>query len=374
MKIFMKFLVFPAAIAVSFQCSPLRAYGQSGEPVSSEKIDFTVRRIGPFFEKGKNAHVLGQDGAYSIRVDTRTVLWLFADTWIGEIKPDGKQSVWGASTNGGAVSRSSSAYSLPGSLEYFQDENGWPVSVLTYGADENQSVRRLWPRHGLVSGDRVYVFYSLIQQFGPAQGEFAHVGQGVAYTGTKSPGTFVRLRSGNGYVFWNDVEPAFGSAALRDSDGWIYLYGRKLTEPGKYAMVLARVRDGDIADKSRYGYYGAGNSTAAWTSDISDAAFLFEDAPEELSVSFNDFLKLYVMVYSDASGRAALMRTADDPWGPWSGAAEIFTCNSARPENVCYGAKEHPELSEEGGRTMFFTIINNKDSVPALYEMRFKSR
>jgi len=74
----------------------------------------------------------------------------------------------------------------------------------------------------------------------------------------------------------------------------------------------------------------------------SNAAFLFHDSPAdcmgELSVTWNEFLQRWLMLYNcGARGPAEsgiLLRAAAQPWGPWSEPQLIF--NPARDNGLCH--------------------------------------
>jgi len=58
-----------------------------------------------------------------------------------------------------------------------------------------------------------------------------------------------------------------------------------------------------------------------------DAAELFDDNPGcmgELSVSWNRYLRQWLMLYYCQSTNLVVMRLAPDPWGPWTAAQTIF--------------------------------------------------
>ncbi|HAH08430.1 MAG TPA: hypothetical protein DCM05_18200 [Elusimicrobia bacterium] len=331
--------------------------------LQAQESSFTVRKVGQLFDKAKNAPILGQDGAYSIPLESGA-LWTFGDTLVGETLPEGKDKLWGMPSSAYGLLKATSAASLEGKLEYFRDDKGWPRPLIAHEPGELESVRRLWPQHGVRVGAKVYVYYTLIQAYGTGMWHFASVGQGLAVSEGPA-GPYRRLRRGESTVFWSDVEPAYGGAVLEDG-GWLYLYGRGFTGPGAYAQFLARVRPDAIEDLGAYRYFAGGE---AWKALPSEAALLFQDGVTELSVSWNDHLKKYLMIYSAL--QTVLMRTAPKPWGPWSAPSTVLECEDLAKDEFCYAAKEHPELAEEGGRRVVFTLVKSKSYVPEFHELRF---
>jgi hypothetical protein len=69
----------------------------------------------------------------------------------------------------------------------------------------------------------------------------------------------------------------------------------------------------------------AGSHRPIWSMQESDATILF-DHPKlgELSVSWNQFLGVWLMLYNADSPRGINFRVAEKPWGPWSEASVLF--------------------------------------------------
>ncbi|GEM_PF-972179 len=103
----------------------------------------------------------------------------------------------------------------------------------------------------------------------------------------------------------------FGSGTYRKSDV------RLAFQPAK-----------DIESRESIRYF-AGLDKASrpiWSSKEDDAAPLFrQSCVGELSVSYNRFIKKWIMLYNCGKQRQSVnMRTADLPWGPWSEAQIIY--------------------------------------------------
>lgn len=333
---------------------------------------FAVRKVGPLFDASAYPAMLGQEGVYSIKLEKGDSAWVFREAWIGEKPQRGSASYLAAVTSAGAVSLSTQAAVLSSSFTFFTDASGYPSPILPYDRLENQSTRRLWPQHGILIGDNIWLFYSIVQRFGTHSGDLAFIGQGLSWS-KKPKGPFKRMKFGGAFSMWGDMQPSFGSWILRGDDGWLYAYGRALAEPGKYALYLARVREKDIAVKSSWRYYSSTGEKPSWTSDIISAAPLFEGVPGDISVSKNAFLDRYLMIYSDSDERRIVMRVAPAPWGPWGAPEEIFSCGAPDRKTYCAGAKEHPQLAAQNGRKVYFTVTAPRGSAPVLYEIEFNS-
>ncbi len=310
--------------------------------------------------------VVGQGGNYSLPLSDGRTLWFLNNIWTGERKADGQSAVWGVVDGAAALSVSSAAPAGSGSLSYVSDENKWPLPLLSGDMKEYSQARKFWPRSGFSSGGRYYVFFSIMNNYGPDTYDYFRVGQGLAWSDDPR-GPYQKARHGEHYSFWNDIEPAFGSAVLQDGDGWVYVYGRLTTAPGEHAAALARVRPEDAASLEKYSYYSVETASGTWSGDCAESAPVMEKMPDEFSVSYNEFLKSYLAVYFDPESGSVTARRAPYPWGPWSGGVPLFSC---RKEDYCYGAKEQPGFASAGGGRIFLTL--EKKNAPYLYQLTFK--
>lgn len=356
--------VFFFAPGFALSAQPAAPAAKDGTPFGRAQ-DLSVKEIGPLLAPERSSfHVVGQGGNYSLSLEDGKTLWFLNNIWTGELKEKGEASLWGIVDGGLAVLEATSPWSAKGGLAYIADENRWPLPVFTAEAAEYASVRKFWPRAGVRAGGGYFVFYSLMNNYGPRVYDHFRVGQGLAFSANPA-GPYAMLKAGGRYAFWNDIEPAFGSALWADRDGWIYVYGRVMTEPGKYSAALARVRAEDMADRDKYGYYSIESSSGLWTPDAGEATPVMENMPDEFSVSYNDHLKRYLALYSGPDG-GVLLLTGDYPWGPWSAPKTVLAC---RKDEYCFGAKEQAAFSAEGGARIFFTV--EKKNVPRLYELTF---
>ncbi|HBB67638.1 MAG: hypothetical protein A2X28_06100 [Elusimicrobia bacterium GWA2_56_46] len=327
----------------------------------------SVKAAGPLLIPGRSSSpVVGQGGNYSAPLGYGRTLWFLNNVWTGELKDTGEVSLWGIVDGAVAVLEATSPYSAAGAFSYTVDENKWPLPVSPADFSEYSSVRKFWPRAGLKAGAGYYFYYSLMNNFGPGAYEYFRVGQGLAAS-EKPSGPYKLLRSGGRRAFWNDTEPAFGSALWADNDGWLYVYGRYATEPGKYAAALARVKPEKLAEPSAYYYYSLDPAPGVWTRDVSEVSPVLENMPEEFSVAYNDYLREYLALYFDQEAGEVSVRSAQYPWGPWGPRKSALSCGK---EEYCFGAKEQPAFSAEGGKRIFFTL--EKKNMPYFYELTLK--
>ena len=326
----------------------------------------SVKEIGPLLIPRKSSSpVIGQAGNYSVALENGRTLWFLNNIWTGELKDKGEVALWGIVDGGLAVLGATSPYSAAGNFLYVADENKWPLPVLSADFSEYAAARKFWPKAGVRTAGGFYVYYSLMNNFGPGGGDYFRVGQGLA--GARSPsGPYKLIKNRERYALWNDIEPAFGSALWLDRDGWLYIYGRYMAEPGKYTAALARVRPEGITERDNYFYYSQESASDTWTSDITELTPVMDNMPEEFSVAYNDHLNEYLALYFDPEAGEVAARIAPYPWGPWGAPKKILPCGK---EEYCFGAKEQPVFSAEGGKKIFFTL--EKKNMPYFYEITF---
>ncbi|MBI3550971.1 MAG: DUF4185 domain-containing protein [Elusimicrobia bacterium] len=333
--------------------------------------DVQVRHVGAMIDgQGNRAHIVGQDEAYSVSLG-KSVLWLYGDTFYGRRRPNGKPDIEGAVTNSAALTLDDDASDGITGIMPLVDANDNPRAVLPYDPAEKPADLRLWPGHGIKLGGKIYLYYSLVDITGPGDWDFKHAGQGLA-VGEDPHQSFTRLKRADLYEFWTREEPRFGVAVIQGKDGWVYVYGRREDRPN--ALHLARVRPEAIERLDAYEYL-ASSRTAAWTTQLSSAAAIFMDAPPEASVSYNQYLGQFLMLYSRFLEKDVVIRTAPHAWGPWTRPRPIYHCKPSKPDAYCYAAKEHPEYAGGGGRRVYFTVVDSGEAeggVPELFEATFR--
>jgi len=93
-------------------------------------------------------------------------------------------------------------------------------------------------------------------------------------------------------------------------------------------LYLAYLPLSGVEDKSNLRYFAgieAGSRRPIWSTQESDAIALFNH-PEigELSVTWNQFLNVWLILYNAGNPRGINFRTAEKPWGPWSPTSLLF--------------------------------------------------
>ncbi|MDB5096489.1 MAG: hypothetical protein JWM80_910 [Cyanobacteria bacterium RYN_339] len=277
--------------------------------------------LGPLFRGGDN-RVLGMDGAFSVPVAPGSSLWVFGDTLLGSWKPDGGRLITG----------------MPSCTAAVVEDRDWVTGFAHARLVPSQMLRetglakghRRWPLDLLAVGRDRWLFYVEIAVHGTGLMDFSVAGTGAAKL---DHGVFKPWK-----MLWGKDAPTYGSSVMVH-DGYTYLYASGAT------TYLARAKTGSFD----FSYWDGRGFSAK-------AAGLPASGPEA-SVRWNPYLKAFVMVYVPMMGHEVVMRTAPDPWGPWSEPQKLLGCLPA-DANV-YGGKQHVELDQDRGRRIVITYNTN---------------
>lgn len=207
------------------------------------------------------------------------------------------------------------------------------------------------PTAGISVGTRQYVNFMSVSQWGNP-GQWSTNFSAIAVSGDNGetwqvPRSSIRPSWFNtvpGIPFvWGDQN--FQMGAYLRSGGYVYSYG---TGAGRGGMpFLSRVSESSVADVSAYEYY----TPFGWLKNVPFLAVQVVWAPgSEMSVAWNDYLKKFVMLYTNTLNDV-VMRTADKPEGPWSSATTIVE-TAAVPGGI-YAPYIHPWSS---GSDLYFTL------------------
>lgn len=215
------------------------------------------------------------------------------------------------------------------------------------------------PTAGISVGTTQYVNFMSVKQWGnPGQWTTnfsaiaASTDNGETWTvnrGTVRPSFFFSVPS----VWFNWGNQNFQQGAFVRRDGYVYSFGTPSGRSG--AAYVSRVPENAVLDLSQYEYWGKPwwNPFAAgsWIANSPWAATPVIPAPvSEMSVQYNDYLNKYIVLYCDGLNNV-VMRTADNPQGPWS-APQTLVTSTQLPGGI-YAPFIHPWSS---GHDLYFNL------------------
>ncbi len=352
-----------------------------------------INDLGPQFTIN-DQKMVGQDGAFSITLNDGRLFVFFGDTVIGSRPlgesmwyPDGiavgpkdmtgRAGVERMITNCGLLIEPVDKTERFEKFEYILDKEGRIKNLLPLTQNENRDETRIWCLHGIEIGDALYLYFVKVKMIeeGPFPVNFEIVGSGLTKGNTQN-WNFERLEGRGDGLFWEASTPRFGSAVLSvPGDKYLYLYGvqQNITSNIQEGFI-ARIEPQYIERLDKHRYYTGGTD---WSEKLEDAVPIFDNFPNELSISSNHYLDCYIAVHSHIMTGKVVLRRSPAPWGPWGEEELLFEAVHPRPKplpypDLLYAGKEHPWLSSDAGRTIYVSYIEFEEYYPHLMEIKLK--
>jgi hypothetical protein len=327
----------------------------------------------------------GRDLGLSILFGGHSV-WVFGDTFLGETAADGYR--WRSST-----------WSWTDDLNAADGLDGWihalgpdrkPLQLLRHSVRErsfndahngspcpagsNCGARHTpWPAAlalDPVSG-HAFVFYTNEETEPTSAFAFHSTGTSIAIWSDPARPTDRPVASGEmePAVLFGAAEPPWGSAAFIEG-GLLYAYAcsvGRLAVPCRVAHVAVQ----RALDRASWTFWNG----MMWVADWKASVDLFDGAPG-MTVHFSRHLNRYLAVYMVPLGSTMAFRTAEHPWGPWSGVEILGQAKpSLDPKGWDYSLVAHPELAKDGGRIEYLTYYQPGrflDGVIHIVEVTFR--
>jgi hypothetical protein len=327
------------------------------------------------------------DGGAAIELPGGRSLWTFGDTFFGERGEPGDPGIerfLGPAGAGAGIRSIRGAVSHTAILSTRADYAGKdasaahlgehaPLIPLPPGEPDPESLR-LWPMHGVHAHGRVHLFYAVVRVLKDAVPPFNFevLGIGLAEGDPDRP-PLVPVRGPLGWHVVAKDGPAYGAAVLQAdmgiTEGFDYIYGTK-PDGLSNRVYVARVPHGDEAKPEAWRF------GPSWSADPGDARPIFDDAPGDLSVTWNPRLKCFLAVHSLGLSRDVVARGSDRPEGPWSAPTLLFRLPppATGEPGFVYAGKEQPGLREEDGRVLFVSAVDSREGVPGVWRVELESR
>lgn len=268
------------------------------------------------FGKSRMKYVLGQDGVTPVPLSESVYMWTFGDTVTGTWKKD-------VSSDAPFEERAKIKKMLSNSLAFtgapdekninvldfsFYREKGEISPFIKYKKTENPAGIRLWPVDGIRIENRVYVFYYIISN---ERADIPFYLKAVGLALWEMPDRWIIGDSVNFKRLKNlfpENYPAFGTSVI-ERGGYLYTIGHYSDDRGRSPVKIARVKPENIEDGGVYEFLREGG---AWTGEIDKAIPLLGDVMGECSLSYNEYLGEYVIIYCEMWTGKIIMVTFDD--------------------------------------------------------------
>lgn len=289
---------------------------------------------------------IGSDCAYTMPLSEGRILWLFGDTYWGEVRDGKRVNATLVMGNSIAIQQGKDAKNARIEFLFGKARDGKPTAFLAPRTPKGW----FWFGHGMAEGKRLWLFLTHIVPTGePGVFGFRSAGSWLAEIPDSSPHPSrwrVNLYQVPFYHRSETMHIAFGSAVWSDGT-WHYIYGTRDDRshaPLKRGLLVARAPAGRLNHFTRWQFWVDGK----WSHEWRRSSAVGEDIGSEFSVSFVPGLRRWVTVYSPATLAPEIrIRWAESPTGAWSEPQTVYRCPDVQPGRhvFCYAAKAHPELS-----------------------------
>lgn len=271
----------------------------------------------------------GGDGAVSYRLPDGRDLWLFGDTYLGNVTQIRTRKVQGFINNTMALTSAvpnefitlyNGTLAAPSPLFVPKEKNTWYWASNCFSNKTN---------------DSLFVFLIKVASTGEG-GAFGFKVLGVDIAIMSLPDlkldriiTFVR---GN-KINW--------SSAFMEDDGYIYIYGAESSGFTKWMHVARTTKENLLGDVRYY------NNTAGWVKDSSNSSRIRPGVSENYSV-FKSNSKYYLITQTILLGQQIYIYDAPSPIGPFTNKRLVYTTPLVTPDCFTYNATAHLQFLNEG--------------------------
>jgi hypothetical protein len=295
----------------------------------------------------------GADSTYSVRIPGGRDVWLFSDTLLGPVNPDGTRPKTAPFINNSfVVQRGSQLTTVHGGTADNPQANADPPG------DNTQNW--WWSGDGVVGGDgTLQVVYLQFSRFGPGIWDWGWSRNVLARYDLRDLHLIdTRDLPSSAKVDWGSF--------LRRDGAYTYVYGVEDLGADKYSHI-ARVRGAGLTGAWEY-WTGSG-----WSRTESDSARVMVGVANEYSVT--RWHGRYLLVTQDTTelfSTKIVAYSSCSPTGPFTNKTVLYTTPETgaagsyhNPNIYTYNAHVHPELSH--GNTLLITYNVNDFVSDELY-------
>lgn len=272
----------------------------------------------------------GGDATYSIPLPNNRTLWLFGDSFLGQVNSDRsrpsfrlinnclvEQNGKKFTTYQGGTSATPKAFAVP------EDAGSW-----------------YWPGHGTVEEDTLLLFMHAFGTGGGGMWDFFRTGVDLLKMNPYTLEIYSNERLLDGPSI------SYGAHVLPDDD-YTYIYGVLAQNPNKYAYV-ARANS---RLEMPWEYY----ADSEWTVYDSLATSIHNEVSEQFSV-FKYEQKYYLLTQHNIFGSQIYIYSSDAPVGPWENKRTVYCTPETGGNLFTYNAYAHPQFMENGELLISYNI------------------
>jgi hypothetical protein len=299
----------------------------------------------------------GGDGVFSVGLGSDRLIWLFGDTFIGEVK-EGRHIQADLVNNTLALQTGKDP--RPAAVDFYYRHAPDKKPEAFFLPPDGKGW--FWPYHGVRTQEGLFLFLMQVERTpGPVGFDFRTLSSWLAVIENPDdlPGRWkIKMKIipfsnptrilGSAVLIYQDEVLIFG-VMDKAAEGWV-----------RKQMILVKAPLTSLGDFSSWRFFSQGK----WITDIEQAEPVCDHAANEFSVSYQPVLKKFVLLYTrDSLSEHLVYRLADHPTGPWSDPVSFYRCPEVHwdPRIFCYAGKGHPELSLAPDELIVTYTTNSSD-------------
>ncbi len=323
----------------------LLSLGFRGFAVSEDSL------FNAWFHQDNGGWIAG-DGTYSIYLPNGRTLWLFGESFIGEVNPDNTIAPGSKRIDNCAMLQDGSTFTtlMGGSA-------GDPQPFIP--SDYPDSTWYI-PGHGAVQNDTLYIFLTKYRERSGSMGKQTEIISNDIALFTYPALSFKGIIS---LPYFSTGKVVYGDRVLADGE-YLYIYGSKPeTQDGNIPYPhVARTRTGSLTGGWEF-FNGS-----QWTSDPAfSSKFMNNQVSREYSVFRHQ--DRFVLITQDIFYSPYIWSfTSPTPWGPWTNKKFLYKTPLPFESMATYDAYAHPQFAKNGELLIsynsngdFFKIFGNVD-------------
>jgi hypothetical protein len=322
----------------------------------------------------------GADGAYSAQLDQDTAIWLFGDTFIGQVKNGRRIDSTMINNSIGVQKLPPLQGKEPGLISdktpsikfYWNKSHAKPMAIFNVEFGEAKSKKDapssdtwFWPGSALAVNGKLYVFLHKVKSKPADKSSWGFEGAGNELARVENPHDepekwrVSRVKLSPKLDEW-------GTASIADGD-FIYVfasYPQAAEGFYKHPAVLARISRNafEKMDMSRWQILAKESRWESLAELQGSPQVLMLDAAPEMSVARIRGISGFIATYTPAGlGETIVIRHSEALQGPWSESQRAFIADNPGKGRFTYSAKAHPEQSSKEGE-LVVTYCRNSES------------
>ncbi len=287
----------------------------------------------------------GGDGTVSIGLPDGRSLWLFGDSFLGGVDPDG-----GRAADTPFIRNCALIHSQGRLTPLHGRRDGAPAALFQPAA----AGQWYWPGDATVQDERLLIFLHRFKRTGPGLWDWQWMGTDLALITLPA----LQIENIRALPFTNGVR--YGAAILERQSS-IYIYGVAEAE-GRQHLHVARTTDRTLAPDAWQ--FFSGNQ---WSPAPEQSASLLTGVGSQFSLI--PYRRSYVLITMDGrtpfSGRLVAYQ-APRPEGPFEGPVYLYQAPEADGDLAAYNPFVHPQFSRSGSLLISYNV-NHLHDPAALY-------